>query len=140
MSYNYRSKEKVKNVQNKVIYLFKVLYYNVQNSNLMPFSITWNMKPGLYYPEQKTFSGLWRVLEINKQDQFRRFNYWSILMYYYLLPQKGWSWLIFLDQSKALGALAPIASSVGRSERRWASPTADCPREPCRRTGIWYTQ
>ena len=38
-------------------------------------------------------------------------------MYYYLLPQKGWSWLIFLDQSEALGgAIAPIASSVGQNE------------------------
>ena len=38
-------------------------------------------------------------------------------MHHYILPQKGWSWLIFLDQSEALGgAIAPIASSVGRSE------------------------
>ena len=38
-------------------------------------------------------------------------------MYYYLLPQKEWSWLIFPDQSEALGgARAPIASTVGQSE------------------------
>ena len=35
-------------------------------------------------------------------------------MYYYLLPQKGWSLLIFPDKSEALGgAIAVIASSVG---------------------------
>ena len=38
-------------------------------------------------------------------------------MHYYLMPQKGQSWLIFSDQSEALGgAIALIASSVGRSE------------------------
>ena len=38
-------------------------------------------------------------------------------MHYYLLPQNGWSRLVFPDQSEALGgATAPIASSVGRSE------------------------
>ena len=38
-------------------------------------------------------------------------------MYYYLLAQKGFSWLIFPDRSEALGGvIAPIASSVGRSE------------------------
>ena len=38
-------------------------------------------------------------------------------MYYYFLPQKGWSWLIFSDQSEALGGMtAPIARSVRRSE------------------------
>ena len=38
-------------------------------------------------------------------------------MYYYLLPEKGWSLLVFLDQSEALGgAIAPIAGSMGRSE------------------------
>ena len=42
-----------------------------------------------------------------------RVNYWSILLYHYLLPQKGWSWLIFPDQSEALGgAIAPIASPI----------------------------
>ena len=46
-----------------------------------------------------------------------RFNYWSVIMYYCLLPQKGWNWLSFPDQSEALGgAIAAIASSVGRSE------------------------
>ena len=51
------------------------------------------------------------------KNKLLRFNYWSILMYYYLLSQKGWSWLIFLDQSVALGdAIAPIATSVGQSE------------------------
>ena len=38
-------------------------------------------------------------------------------MHYYHLPQKGRSWLIFPDQSKALGvATAPIANSVGQNE------------------------
>ena len=67
-----------------------------------------------------------------------RFYYLSILMYYwsnsnvlyYLLPQKGWGWLIFPNHSKALGgAIAPIASSVGQNEaptRRWASPITAC--------------
>ena len=39
------------------------------------------------------------------------------MYYYYLLSQKGWSWLIFPDQSKALGnATAAVAGSAGRSE------------------------
>ena len=38
-------------------------------------------------------------------------------MYYYLLLQKRQCWLIFPDQIEALGgAIALIASSVGRSE------------------------
>ena len=38
-------------------------------------------------------------------------------MHYYLLSQKGWSRLIFPNQSKALGGvIMPIASSVGLSE------------------------
>ena len=38
-------------------------------------------------------------------------------MYYYLLPKKGGIDYFFPDQSEALGgAIAPIASSVGRSE------------------------
>ena len=38
-------------------------------------------------------------------------------MYYQLLLQKGYSWLIFPNRSEALGgAIFPIASSVGRIE------------------------
>ena len=57
-------------------------------------------------------------------------------MYYYLLPQKGWSWLIFLDQSEALGgAIAPIAGSVGRSEapKALSESHRSLPKKPCRR-------
>ena len=54
---------------------------------------------------------------LKTKNKLLQFNYRLILMYYYLLPQKEWSWLIFSDQNEALGgAITPIASSVGRSE------------------------
>ena len=53
-------------------------------------------------------------IKLTTKNKFLLFNCNSILMYYYHLPQKGWSWLIFLDQSEALVvAITPIASSVG---------------------------
>ena len=48
-------------------------------------------------------------------------------MYYYLLPQKGLSWLIFPDESEALGGMtAPLQAALDelKRQRRWASPVA----------------
>ena len=82
--------------------------------------------------KKRAFSRLSRVSELNKKKQLYRFNYWSILTYHYLLPHKGWSWLIFSEPKRSfVRAMAPIASSVGRAQRRrrWASPIAVCLKE-----------
>ena len=86
---------KVKNVQSLFSFLFKAIML-----------------------KNRPFSGLSRVSKFKLvKNKLLRFIYWSILMYYYLLPQKEWSWSIFPDQSESLGGMiAPIAISVGRSE------------------------
>ena len=59
----------------------------------------------------------------------------EILMYYYLLERRGWSWLIFPDQNEALGgAIAPITSSVGlkwSSEGAEINPSQPASMKPC---------
>ena len=52
-------------------------------------------------------------------------------MFYYVVPQKRWSWLIFPNQNEALGgAIMPIAISVRRSEapKAWGESHRSLPQ------------
>ena len=63
MSCNYRNNEKVKNVQNELL-LFKVVYFDLQNPNLMSILVSLNRKPSIIR-KNKEFPGLSRFSGFN---------------------------------------------------------------------------
>ena len=96
----------------------RVLYFDLQNSNLMSVSVSRNQRLSIDNLEkQRNFPDYWGFQNQINKKKLMWLNYWSIIMLHYLLPQNGWSWSNFPDQSEGLGgAIVPIASSVGRSE------------------------
>ena len=104
-----------------------ILIWNIQIGRLF-------LSAGSGNHRQSGKTGLFQIIEGFRikltKNQWLRFNYWSIPIYYNLLPQKEWSWsIIFPYQSEASGcAIARIARSVGRSDAPKAlrEPIAAC--------------
>ena len=78
---------------------------------------------------------------LKTKNKLLQFNYWSILMYNYLLPQIGWSWLIFSGPKRSFGRRD--SADCKQRGTKWSAegaervPSQPASRKPCGR--IWYS-
>ena len=114
MSCNYHNREKVENVQNEIFFffvLFKAVYFDLK-IQIWCLSVSRYRKSSIIRE-----IGIFRFIEgfrikSTKYYKLFQFNYWSIIIYHYLLPQKGLCSLIFTDQSKALGSATWVEETL----------------------------
>ena len=71
------------------------------------------------------------------KNQLLRFNYWLMLMYYYLLPQKCWRFFNFSGPKLSFGR-RDSAGTKWSAEGAERVPSQPATREPCCR--VWYSQ
>ena len=128
------------------MFFLRLMYFDLEIKIWCPFPSAGTEKNNNL--EKMIISRLQRVLEYNSKNQVLLSNYWSIIMYYYLLLRKGGDWLIFVYKTKSLVGtiITPIASSIERSETVNAlgeSNRSHCQsttRKPLACFRIWYSQ